>query len=41
MFKKTIFSFIASAVSAIAVLAVQPTSLITIYQPKVPKALQK
>lgn len=41
MIKKAIFSFIASAVSAVAVLAVQPTSLITIYQPKVPKALRK
>ncbi|WP_434510241.1 cyclic lactone autoinducer peptide [Desulfitobacterium sp. AusDCA] len=41
MFKKTIFSFIASAVSVVAILAVQPTSLVTIYQPKVPKVLQK
>ncbi|WP_080569158.1 cyclic lactone autoinducer peptide [Desulfitobacterium hafniense] len=41
MFKKSMLSCLASVVSAVALLAVQPTSLVTIYQPKVPKALQK
>lgn len=39
--KKNFFSFIASVVSAVALISVKPTSLVTIYQPKVPKSLQK
>ncbi|KJR44432.1 hypothetical protein UF75_5181 [Desulfosporosinus sp. I2] len=41
MIKKAVLSFVVSAVSLIAFVAVQPTSLVTLYQPKVPKALQK
>ena len=41
MIKKALLSFVASVVSLVAVIAVQPTSLVTLYQPKVPKALQK
>lgn len=41
MFKKTLLMFIASSVTLVAGLAVIPTSLVTLYQPKVPRALQK
>lgn len=40
MFKK-VLSLVASAVAFVAFIAVLPTSLVTLYQPKVPKALQR
>ncbi|WP_206810681.1 AgrD family cyclic lactone autoinducer peptide [Paradesulfitobacterium ferrireducens] len=41
MVKKPLLSFVASVVALVAAIAVQPTSLVTLYQPEVPKALRK
>lgn len=41
MFKRYFYSLVASMVALVAMLAVKPTSLVTLYQPEVPKSLQK
>lgn len=41
MVKKALLSVVASVVAFVAIVAVQPTSLFTLYQPEVPKALRK
>ncbi len=41
MIKRYFYYLAASLVAFVAVLAVKPTSLVTYYQPDVPKSLQK
>lgn len=39
--RKIVFSCLASVVTLIAFVSIQPTSLVSLYQPEVPKALKK
>ncbi len=41
MIKRVLLSSIASVVALVATIAVLPTSVFLLYQPKVPKALRK